>query len=265
VACAVPSVGQGGSHLTQHEAVLLNRYRLKGDQAARDELVERFLPLARALAMRYRASSEALDDLVQVASLGLMKALERFDPDRGPSFQAYAVPTILGELKRHFRDRVLPLHLPRGVKERALDIGRAAEELTGELDRAPTLSEIAARLDVSEDEAVEALQAVEASRTISLDVPVLGDDGEAPPASETLGRPDPVLETMAARLDVREALEVLDERERSCVRLRFVEDMTQEEIAVVVGVSQVHVSRILRRALDKLRAQAVARGLEHAA
>ena len=215
--------------------------------------------------MRYRAGSESLDDLIQVASLGLIKALDRFDPERGASFQAYAVPTILGELKRHFRDRVLPLHLPRGVKERALDIGRAADALTAELDRAPTLHEIAGRADISEEDAIEALQAVEAVRTISLDVPVKGEDGEAPPAAETVGRCDPHLEVIDAQLDVRDALEVLDERERSCLRLRFVEDLTQEEIAEEVGVSQVHVSRILRRALEKLRSAAVTQGLEHAA
>jgi RNA polymerase sigma-B factor len=256
---------QGGSQLSRDEALLLERLHRTGDECAREELVERFLPLARALAMRYRASSESLDDLIQVASLGLVKALDRYDPTRGASFQAYAVPTILGELKRHFRDRVLPLHLPRGLKERVLDIGRAAEALTAELDRPPTLAEIAARADLTEEEAVEALQAVEAQRTISLDVPVRGEEGEAPTAAETVGNVDPRLEVIDAQLDVREALEVLDDRERSCLRLRFVDDMTQEEIAAQVGVSQVHVSRILRRALDKLRTSPVGRGLEHAA
>jgi RNA polymerase sigma-B factor len=257
-------LSKGGFNLSRHDARLLERYHRSGDRSARDQLIERFLPLARALAMRYRASSESLEDLFQVASLGLVKALDRFDPDRGATFQAFAVPTILGELKRHFRDRVLPLHLPRGMKERALDLSRATDELTAELDRAPTLAEIAGRARISEEEALEALQAVEASRMISLDVPVNGEDG-ASPAAETVGRADPQLEAIDAQLDVREALGVLDERERSCLRLRFVEDMTQEEIAVEVGVSQVHVSRILRRALEKLRSQAVAKGLEHAA
>ena len=250
--------------MPRHEAVLLKRYHRTGDESTRDELVQRFLPLARTLALRYRASSESIDDLVQVASLGLIKALDRFDPHRGSPFQAFAVPTILGELKRHFRDRVMPVHLPRGIKERALGIGRASEELTGELDRSPTLSEIADRAEVSEDEALEALQAVEASRTVSLDVPVAGEDGEAPPASETVGHDDPHLVAIDARLDVRDALDVLDDRERSCLRLRFGKDMTQEEIAAEVGVSQVHVSRILRRALQKLR-RVTSLGLEHAA
>lgn len=202
---------------------------------------------------------------MQVASLGLIKALDRFDPDRGASFQAYAIPTILGELKRHFRDRVLPLHLPRGIKERALEIGRAADSLTAELDRAPTLGELAERVEISQDEAVEALQALEALRTVSLDIPVRGDDGEAPPAAETVGRSDPRLDAVEAQLDVREALQALDERERRCLRLRFVEDLTQEEIATQIGVSQVHVSRTLRRALEKLRAEALEHGLEQAA
>lgn len=216
------------------------------------------------MALRYRGSSESLDDLIQVASLGLIKALDRFDPGRGASFQAFAVPTILGELKRHFRDRVMPLHLPRGVKERVLDVSRAAEALTAELDRSPTVAEIAERAEISEEETLEAMQAFEATRPISLDVPVFGEDGDAPSAAETVGRSDPRLETIDAQLDVREAMDVLDDRERSCVRLRFAEDLTQEEIASRVGVSQVHVSRILRRALEKLRAQVSAQNLEHA-
>ena len=248
-----------------HDAALLQRYHRTADESARDELVQRFLPLARALALRYRASSESVDDLFQVASLGLVKALQRFDPDRGSSFPAYAVPTILGELKRHFRDRVMPLHLPRGIKERALGLGRTAETLTAELDRSPTLPEIAARAEISEDEAVEALQAVEASRTVSLDVPAVGEDGDAPSAGETVGGVDPRLETIDTQLDVRDALGVLDDRERSCVRLRFADDMTQEEIAGRLGVSQVHISRILRRALEKLRTEVVSQDVEDAA
>src|SRR3954454_6100511 len=208
-----------------HDAALLQRYHRTADESARDELVQRFLPLARALALRYRASSESADDLIQVASLGLVKALQRFDPDRGSSFQAYAVPTILGELKRHFRDRVAPLHLPRAVKERALGIGRTAEALTAELDRSPTLPEIADRARITEDEAMEAMQAMEASRTVSLDAPAAGEDGDAPPAAETLGGADPRLETLDTRLDVRDALAVLDDREHSCVRLRFAKDL----------------------------------------
>jgi RNA polymerase sigma-B factor len=159
----------------------------------------------------------------------------------------------------------MPLHLPRGVKERAIGIGRTAETLTAELDRSPTLPEIADRAQISEDEAVEALQAVEASRTVSLDVPVSGEDGDAPSAAETVGRVDPRLESIDAQLDVRDALGVLDERERRCVRLRFADDLTQEEIAGQLGVSQVHVSRILRRSLDKLRTEVASADLENAA
>jgi RNA polymerase sigma-B factor len=237
----------------ESQEVLIERYHRDGDQAARDELAERLLPLARALALRYRGGSEPVDDLVQVAALGLVKALDRFDPDRGSSFEAYAVPTILGELKRHFRDRVMPLHMPRGVKERALTVSRATEALTGELDRSPTIRETAARSDISEDEALEALRALQASRTVSLDAPMRSDDGEAPPVVEAIGSRDPRLESVESDLTVHRAMKVLDDRELHCVRLRFAADLTQEEIADEVGVSQVHVSRILRRALDKMR------------
>ena len=250
--------------MPQSQEALIERYHRYGDVAARDELAERFLPLARALALRYRGGSEPIDDLVQVAALGLVKALGRFDPDRGTSFEAYAVPTILGELKRHFRDRVMPLHMPRGVKERALAVARATEALTGELDRAPTVREAAARSEISEEEAVEALRALQASRTVSLDAPMRGEDGEAPPVVEAIGSRDPRLESVESDLTVHRAMEVLDERERRCVRLRFAADLTQEEIADEVGVSQVHVSRILRRALDKMRDAAAEMHLEAA-
>lgn len=227
--------------------------RRSGDRAARDELIERFLPLARGLATRYRASSESLDDLFQVASLGLVKAVDRFDPELGTPFEAYAAPTILGELKRHFRDRVLPLHIPRGVKERGQKIGAAVEELTAHLDRSPTVAELAAHTGMTEEDTLEALTANEATRTISLDAPAGTDDKERPPVIDTVGGSDPRLETAEDLIDVRDAISGLDERARTCVRLRFVEDMTQEEIAARVGVSQVHVSRILRAAIETLR------------
>jgi RNA polymerase sigma-B factor len=240
--------------LSHSERALFERYRWQGDSIAREELAERFLPLARALARRYRSATEPHEDLFQVACLGLLKAIDRFDPVQGASFQAYAVPTILGELKRHFRDRVMPLHMPRGVKERALEVGRVSERLTGELERVPNVHEVAQRADMSEDDVVEALGAIEASRTISLDVPVRGEDGESPSVVEAVGGRDPKLDSIESRVAVSAAMEVLDERERRCVELRFGRDLTQEEIAAEIGVSQVHVSRILRRALEKMRA-----------
>jgi len=235
---------------------LFHRYRQQGDDSARDELTALYLPLARALSRRYRSASEPYEDLFQVACLGLVKAIDRYDPDQGSSFQAYAVPTILGEVKRHFRDRVMPLHMPRGVKERALEVGRISEALTGELERPPSVHEVAERTELTPDDVVEALGAIEAAKTVSLDVPFRSDDGDSPPAVEAVGDRDPKLDSVESQIAVRAAMEVLDERERRCIDLRFRRDLTQEEIATEVGVSQVHVSRILRRALEKLRGSA---------
>jgi RNA polymerase sigma-B factor len=236
------------------EAALHERFHRTRDEAVREQLVENYLPLARTLAQRYRQSSESMDDLFQVAALGLVKAIDRFDPERGRPFHAFAVPTILGELKRHFRDRVLPLHLPRGLKEQTLIVKRAAEELRSELDRAPTVAEVAERSDLEVEEALEALSALDASRTVSLDAPAGADEGLSQPVIEGVGANDPRLDRLDTALTVKGAMDVLDSRERDCVRLRFGADLTQEEIAGHVGVSQVHVSRILRRALEKLRA-----------
>lgn len=235
------------------EEALFRLVRSTGDAAARERLIQGYLPLARGLAARYRASSESFDDLIQVASLGLVKAVDRFDPEKGTSFEAYAAPTILGELKRHFRDRVLPIHIPRGVKERGQRIGAAIEALTGELDRSPTVAELARHTGLTEDETLEGLTANEATRTVSLDAPTGGEEGDRPAVIDGVGGRDPSLERADSALDVRGALSVLDDRERTCVRLRFGEDLTQEEIAGKVGVSQVHVSRILRGAVEKMR------------
>ena len=154
--------------MSRHETRLLQEYDRTRDPDVREELIESFLPLARALALRYRGGTEPVDDLFQVASLGLVKAIDRFDPSRGAAFQAYAVPTIVGELKRHFRDKVMPVHMPRGMKERALEVNTIAEALTAELDRPPTVDEMAQRAGTTGDSIVEALQALEASRTVSL-------------------------------------------------------------------------------------------------
>ncbi len=239
---------------TPAEDALFTRLKSTADPDARDELAERFLPMARALATRYRSSSESMDDLFQVASLGLVKAIDRFDPGRGSSFESFAAPTILGELKRHFRDRVLPVHIPRGVKERGQRIGSSIEDLTSQLDRSPTIAEIASHSGITVDETIEALGAIEASRTVSLDMPMRSDDGDAPAAIEGLGERDPDLESVESKLAVDDAMSVLETRERTCVKLRFSGGLTQREIGAEVGVSQVHVSRILRIALDKMRA-----------
>ena len=231
---------------------LLRRYAESHDPELKAELSERFLPLARSLALRYRGTSEQLDDLFQVASLGLVKALDGFDPARGENFVAYAAPTILGELRRHFRDRVSDVRLPRGLQERAMAVSGAIRELSEEGGKTPTVSAIASRLDLSEDEVSEALQADEARHTLSLDAPAGRADADTAPLGESVGEGESGYERVEAKLAAAEA--PLDERERTVLMLRFEADLTQYEIGRRVGVSQMQVSRIMRKALRKLLA-----------
>jgi RNA polymerase sigma-B factor len=228
----------------------LRRYAETRDPALREELVRRLLPLARSLALRYRASSEPLDDLMQVASLGLIKALDGFDPKRGKVFAAYAAPTILGELRRHFRDRVWQLRLPRRLQELTMAVQEAARKLSDELGRSPTVGQIAECLKLSEEEVWEALQAEEARRTLSLDAPRDRDDAESVPMVETVGRHESGYEVAESRLAAEGA--ALDDRERRVLWLRFEQGLTQREIGSLLGVSQMQVSRIMRAALRKL-------------
>jgi RNA polymerase sigma-B factor len=229
---------------------LLRRYAETGDPALRDELVDRFMPLARSLAMRYRGGSEPLDDLVQVANLGLVKAIDGFDPARGKPFTAYAVPTILGELRRHFRDHVWPVHLPRSLQERTLQVEDAITELTERCGRFPTVGQIAKRLDVDQEEVLDAMRADEARRTLSLDAPRRRDEEDPTSTIETVGCEEAGYDTVEASLSARAA--GLDEREWRVLRLRFVDDLNQYEIGERIGVSQMQVSRIVRGALRKL-------------
>jgi RNA polymerase sigma-B factor len=232
------------------ETLLLRRYAQTRDDTLKEQLIERFMPLARSLAMRYRGGTEPLDDLIQVASLGLVKALDGFDPERGGSFTAYAVPTILGELRRHFRDRVWNLHLPRGLQERTMAVGDAVQKLSDEFGRSPTVAQIALKLDVSEEEVLEALEASEARRTLSLDAPRSREDAESVPAIETVGKLERGYEAIESQLCAAGA--DLDEREQLVLRLRFGRDLNQYEIGRMIGVSQMQVSRIMRGALRKL-------------
>jgi len=232
------------------ETELLDLYAETKDPLVREEVVERFLPLARSLALRYRGSTEQLDDLFQVANLALVKALDRFDPGRGKPFVTFAAPTILGELRRHFRDRVWELRLPRDLQERTMEVQNAVKELSDELGRSPTVSEIAQRLEFSQEEIAEALQADEARRTLSLDVPTSRQDGESPPMAETVGHTEPGYEAIETQIAASGA--ELNERERQILEMRFEEDLTQHEIGDRIGVSQMQVSRIMRGALRKL-------------
>jgi RNA polymerase sigma-B factor len=232
------------------ETELLRRYAETGDAALKEELVHRFLPLARSLALRYRGSSEDIEDLIQVASLGLVKALDGFDLERGGSFIAYAAPTILGELRRHFRDRVWEVRLPRGLQERTMAVSEAAGELSDEQGHTPTVSQIAERLNLDDEEVSEALQADQARRTLSLEVPRSREDAGSATILETLGETEPGYDAVEAQLAAEDAQ--LDERERRVLRLRFEQDLNQYEIGRRLGVSQMQVSRIMRRALRKL-------------
>jgi RNA polymerase sigma-B factor len=236
----------------EHE--LLSRYFRTRDEDAREELVRRFLPFARGLALRYTGGVEPSEDLIQVASLGLVSALERYDPERGVPFAAFAGPTILGELRRHFRDRVWALRVPRGLQERIRDVEEAIGELSADLERSPTVSEIASVLDVTDVEVLEAFEATAARRTVSLDQPGgPSEPGDEIPLAERVGSEDPGFELVEDRVTIGAGAGALSEVELRVLELRFAEDLTQSKIAERIGYSQMHVSRILRRALEKLR------------
>jgi RNA polymerase sigma-B factor len=231
-------------------------YRRNHDRRLRDELVEEHAPLAQFLARRFASRGEPIDDLVQVALVGLLKAVERFDPGRGLQFSTFATPTILGELKRHFRDRGWAVRVPRRVQELHLQLGRIVATLGQEQGRSPTPREVAERAGVSEEEVLEAMEAGSLYRLVSLDGPATRDDDEASELVACLGDEDPEFEQIERRAELDVMLGVLPDRERRIVELRFFEGLTQSEIAERVGVSQMHVSRLLARSLELLRAEA---------
>jgi RNA polymerase sigma-B factor len=234
-------------------AELFRRWRRFADRRARDELIERFLPLARKLARRYIPSSEPYEDLVPVASLGLVKAVERFDPDRGFAFTSFAVPTIVGELKRYFRDVGWALHVDRGAQERARKVLDAQQKISARTGRPPTVGELAQYLEVSDEEVLNGLQTAEAYDAMSLDAPVQNDADGATSRLESIGNEDTRLELVDEQATIFAAAKHLPHRERQILFLRFNEDLTQTEIADYVGVSQMQVSRLLRKSLHRLR------------
>ena len=234
------------------ERWLFARYQRHGDRAAQEALVNRFLPLARQLARRYGRSSEPLEDLVQVASLGLLKAIDRFDPTRATAFSSFAVPTILGELKRHFRDKGWSLRVPRDLQELAVRVERVTDALESELGRSPTPDEIARRIGVSTERVLDAREAFAAYRAVSLDRP--RDDAEAGDnLVDVIGVEDPGYYLADEAATVERLMSVLSDRDREVLRLRFAEDLTQSEIGARVGVSQMHISRLIRDAVGQLR------------
>jgi RNA polymerase sigma-B factor len=255
---AVGAIGAPGTEeraaRSEEDRRLLELYHRDGDQAAREALVERFLPLARQLARRYQRAGEPLDDLAQVASLGLLKAIDRYDPSRETAFSSFAVPTVLGELKRHFRDKGWSVRVPRDMQELAVKVDRAGEEMTRTMGRAPTPKEIGERLGATAEQVLEAREAAHAYRAVSLDRPRGPDeDEEGQEFADAFGIEDPGFARAEDAATMERLMRALTEREREVLRLRFAEDLTQSEIGRRVGVSQMHVSRLIRQSLAKLR------------
>jgi RNA polymerase sigma-B factor len=254
VAAAEPATSrapEGGQHEDER---LLQRYRCEGDLEAREQIVLRFMPLARQLASRYRHAGEPVEDLVQVACIGLLKAVDRYDPERGSGFTRYAVPTVLGELKRHFRDKGWALRVPRASQELALKVSDALGSLPAKLGRSPRPRDVAEALGVPVEDVLEAMEAATAYETASLDAPRGASDDDEWTHADELGVEERGYELVDLKETLRGTVDALPARERLILRLRFEEDMTQAEIAACVGVSQMHVSRLLRRSLDRMSA-----------
>ncbi|MFK4146560.1 RNA polymerase sigma factor SigF [Streptomyces sp. NPDC004065] len=230
--------------------------------ALREEIVEAWLPMAERLAGRFRSRGESYEDLRQVAALGLVKAVDRYDPERGNAFESYAVPTITGEIKRHFRDHMWTLHVPRRVQDLRNRVRFAAQELSQTVPgrHAPTVAEIAEHAGMSEEDARTGLEALESFTALSLDAELPGsEDGYS--LTDCLGSPDPALDTVVDREAVRPRLAALPERERAILYMRFFGDMTQSRIAEQLGISQMHVSRLISRCCDRLRDQVMRDGV----
>jgi RNA polymerase sigma-B factor len=243
---------------TEHTATARELFCRLGEQdadspvwrALRDELVHRHLPLVHFLARRFRDRGETLADLVQVATIGLIKAVDRYDPERGVEFTTFATPTIAGEIKRHFRDRAWAVRVPRKLQEQKAVVSRATTDLFQTLGRSPTVTELAGHTALSEEQVLESLETVHAYTTVSLDIQA---EGESPALAASLGELDAALEKVEYREALRPMLSQLGEREKQILMLRFFAGMTQSEIASEVGISQMHVSRLLARTLARLR------------
>jgi RNA polymerase sigma-B factor len=237
----------------ENSSELFVRWQERHDTSAREALVEQYMPLARSLARRYDRSSEPYEDLLQVAALGLVKALDRFDPTRGPSFASFAIPTILGEMRRYFRDSGWSLHVPRGDKERALKVRDAQETFANAHGHAPTVSQLAQFLELAEEQVIDALLAIQAYESLSLDAPRPGGEDEAITYGDAVGEDDARYELVELDATVVAVLDQIPVRERRILRMRFIEELTQTQIAERIGVSQMQVSRLLRRSLEQLR------------
>lgn len=232
---------------------LFRRYKDEGDMDAREQLVMSHLNLVRFLANKFKNRGEPLDDLVQVGYLGLIKAIDRFDPSRGLEFTTFATPTIMGEIKRHFRDKGWSVRVPRRLQELSAKVNQATDALTTELQRSPSIAEVAEYLDATPDEVLEAMESSSAYSSVPLESPAGAEAEDAPSVLDRYATEDSELAFTDDRLVIEEALEGFSPREREVIDLRFLKGMTQIEIAEQLGISQVQVSRLLRRTLKKIQ------------
>jgi RNA polymerase sigma-B factor len=235
------------------DKILLRRYHEEGDLAAREELIERYMSLVRSLARRYSYRGEQLEDLVQIGAIGLIKAIDRFDLERGVELTTYATPNIIGEIKRHFRDKGWSVRVPRGLQELNVQVSKLIEQLTVQLGRSPTIPELAKAAGVEEEAVLEALESGRAYSSVSLSAGGSLDDESDLDPLESLGTLEHEYEVSEDRAVLAPGFKVLDERERKILHLRFFRGMTQSQIAAQIGISQMHVSRLIRRSLEKIR------------
>jgi RNA polymerase sigma-B factor len=235
------------------DKILLRRYHEEGDLQAREQLIEQYMSLVRSLARRYSYRGEPLEDLVQIGAIGLIKAIDRFDLERGVELTTYATPNIIGEIKRHFRDKGWSVRVPRGLQELNVQLSKLVEQLTVQLGRSPTIPELAKGAGVEEELVLEALESGRAYTSLSLSVGGGGGDEDDLDPLESLGTEEHQYEVSEDRAVLAPGFKVLDERERKILQLRFFEGLTQSQIAQQVGISQMHVSRLIRRSLEKIR------------
>ena len=239
--------------MTASDRDLLRRYHEEGDATAREVLVERHLPLVRSLARRYAGRGESLDDIEQVGAIGLLKAIDRYEMSREVALTTYATPNVVGEIKRHFRDKGWAIRVPRALQELNGKMGPTIERLTSKLGRSPSIAEIAAEFKTTTEQVLEALEAGSAYAPLSLSAGPTGDEELDP--METIGTDDAGFERTDNRASLEPALESLPEREREILRMRFEDGLTQTQIAERIGISQMHVSRLIRRSLERMRSQ----------
>jgi RNA polymerase sigma-B factor len=250
--------------VAENDKILLRRYHEHGDLQAREQLIEQYMSLVRSLARRYSYRGEQLDDLVQIGSLGLHKATDRFDVNRGVALTTYATPNIIGEITRHFRARGWAVRVPRGLQELNVRLSKLIEQLTVQLGRSPTIPELSKAAGVDEEDVLEALESGRAYSSLSLSSGGGTEDGEELDPLESLGEVEHQYEVSEDRAVLAPGFKVLDARERQILHLRFFEGLTQSQIAQQVGISQMHVSRLIRRALEKIRAEIAADELDPA-